>query len=256
MIVLTHIIVANLIAGLASVWLAARLSLGSMANFVKQLVSLSVGLLLATAIINIMPEAINSGANVDGLAWTFLLSLLFLIALEKLAVFRHTHHHEGDGHDHEHGHDHHQAGVGGVAILVGDSVHNFADGVMVAAAFMVDIRLGWVTAFSVAAHEIPQEIGDFIVLLNAGYSKSRALFFNLLSGVASLIGGVAGYFLLDSVNTLLPYILMITVASFMYVALADLIPSMQASRSWKDSASRFGLMALGVGVVCLIKLLH
>lgn len=256
MIVLAHIIAANFIAGIASVWLAAQLSLGSMANFVKQLVSLSVGLLLATATINILPEAINSGANVDGLSWTFLLSLLFLIALEKLAVFRHTHHHEGDGHDHEHGHDHHQAGVGGVAILVGDSVHNFADGVMVAAAFMVDIRLGWITAFSVAAHEIPQEIGDFIVLLNAGYSKSRALFFNLLSGVASLIGGVAGYFLLDSVNTLLPYILMITVASFMYVALADLIPSMQASRSWKDSASRFGLMALGVGVVCLIKLLH
>jgi zinc and cadmium transporter len=254
--VLAHIVAATLIAGFVSIFLAAQLSFGALSKIVKQLVSLSVGLLLASAILNVLPAAINSGANVDGLAWTFLISLIFLMCLEKLAVFRHTHHHEGDGHDHHHGHDHEQAGTGGLSILLGDSVHNFADGVMVAAAFMVDIRLGWITAFSVAAHEIPQEIGDFIVLLNAGYSRARALLYNGLSSVAAVLGGVLAYFALEATNAWLPYVLMVTVASFIYVALADLIPSMQASRNWRNSGGQFVLLMLGVGIVVATQLLH
>ncbi len=253
---LASIIAATLIGGVISVFLAATLSEKAIARTANSLVSLSVGLLLATATLSILPEAINSGANVNGLAWVFLLSLLAIIFLEKIALFRHSHHHERDGHDHHEGYDKEQAGRGGLGILVGDSVHNFADGVMVAAAFIADIRLGWITAFAVLAHEIPQEISDFIVLRSAGYSRPRALLFNTLSGLAAVIGGVAGYLLLDSLSNLLPYALMITVSAFLYVALADLIPSMQASRDLRESAHRFGLMGLGVIAVVLMALMH
>ncbi len=256
MSLLGHILAATVFSGLISVLVAARVSFGALGTIVRRLVSLSIGLLLATAIINILPEAMSSGANVHYLSWTFLGGLLFLLSLEKLAVFRHSHHHEGDGHDHHHGHDHQQAGSGGVGILIGDSVHNFTDGLMVAAAFMTDIKLGWITALAVAAHEVPQEIGDFIVLLNAGYTRSRALLFNMLSGCASVIGALCAYFLIEATRPLLPYMLMVTVASFVYVALTDLIPSMQQSRHWKDSAERFGLLALGVGIVVVLASTH
>jgi zinc and cadmium transporter len=254
--ILLQIVVATGFGGLLSVLLAATLTFTAIAKVVQRLVSLSVGLLLATAILTVLPESINSGANVDRLAWIFLLSLLFLVFLEKIAIFRHNHHHEGDGHEHHHGHDHAQAGAGGLGILVGDSVHNFADGVMVAAAFLIDPKLGWITAFSVLAHEVPQEIGDFVVLVNAGYSRQRAIFFNLLSGLACVLGGILGYFFLNNLNEVLPYVLMITVASFIYVALADLLPSIQASTNVKDSAERFGLLLLGVAIVCVIRLFH
>jgi zinc and cadmium transporter len=254
--VLAHIVGATLIGGLVSILIAAQVSFSALGTIVRRLVSLSIGLLLATAVINILPEAMSSGANVHHLSWTLLAGILFLLCLEKLAVFRHSHHHEGDGHDHYHGHDQQQAGSGGIGILLGDSVHNFTDGIMVAAAFMTDIKLGWITAAAVAAHEIPQEIGDFIVLLNAGYTRSRALLFNLISGFASVLGGLCGYFLIESTRPLLPFMLMVTVASFIYVALADLIPSMHQSRTWKDSAERLGLLALGVGVVVLLSSAH
>ncbi len=252
MSLLSHILAATVISSLISVLVAAQVSFGALGTIVRRLVSLSVGLLLATAIINILPEAMSSGANVHHLSWTFLGGILFLLCLEKLAVFRHSHHHEGDGHDHHHGHDHQQAGSGGLGILLGDSVHNFTDGMMVAAAFMTDVKLGWVTALAVAAHEIPQEIGDFIVLLNAGYTRKRALLFNLISGLASMLGALLTFFLVESTRPLLPFLLMVTVSSFIYVALTDLIPSMQQARNWKDSAERIGLLALGVGIVVVL----
>lgn len=253
---LFSIVLATLIGGVASVLIAATLSLGTIAKIVKQMVSLSVGLLLGSAILNVLPEAINSGANVDGLAWVFLSWLLLVISLEKIAIFRHSHHHEGDGHEHHHGHDHMQAGHGGYNVLIGDSVHNLTDGVMIAAAFLVDHRLGWITALSVLTHEIPQEIGDFVVLVNAGYSKAKALLFNAISGAACVLGGILGYFVLEQTTALLPYALMVTVASFLYVALADLIPSMQASSGWKDSLQRFSLLGVGILIVCIVKMFH
>ncbi len=253
---LIHIVLATLVSGLLSVFLAAWLSFGLLSKIVNRLVSLSVGMLLASAILNLLPEAVESGANVHGLAWTFLGGLIAFISLEKLSVFRHSHHHEGDGHDHAHGHDHDQAGQGGMVILVGDSIHNFSDGLMIAAAFLADIRLGWMTAFAVAAHEIPQEIGDFMVLLNAGYSKSRALLFNALSGLSSVVGGVIGYYFLSGATAWLPYALMITMRSFVYIALADLIPSMQQARNWRDSGERFFLLIVGVGLIALLSSAH
>ena len=177
---------ATLLAGAASVLAAAWLSLSLLSGLINRLVSVSAGLLLGSAVLNLIPEAFESGADLHALAWALLLGLIGFFVLEKLSVLRHSHHHEGDGHHHHHGHDREEAGPGGLLILVGDGIHNFADGVMIAAAFIADPALGWLTTAAIAAHEIPQEIGDFIILINAGYARGRALLYNVLSG---LVGG-------------------------------------------------------------------
>ncbi|MGD9943023.1 MAG: ZIP family metal transporter [Burkholderiaceae bacterium] len=246
------IIVATLLAGAVSVLAAAALSLSLLARLVNRLVSLSAGLLLATAVLHLIPEAFESGADPHSLAWTLLAGLIGFFVLEKMAVLRHSHHHEGDGHAHHHGHDREEAGPGGMLILVGDAIHNFADGVMIAAAFMADPALGWLTTAAIAAHEIPQEIGDFIVLINAGYSRARALFYNLLSGLASVLGGVIGFFALADSQQLLPFVLMLATASFIYVALADLIPDLhRETRRRGEWFWQFVLMMVGVAVIAL-----
>lgn len=249
---LAMIVVSTLLAGAASVLTAASLSLTLLAGIVDRLVSLSAGLLLGSAILNLIPEAFESHADVHGLSWTLLAGIIGFFVLEKFAVLRHSHHHEGDGHDHHHGHDRDEAGPGGVIVLIGDSIHNFADGVMIAAAFMADPALGWITTLAIAAHEIPQEIGDFIVLLNAGYTRARALFFNLLSGLAAVVGGVGGYFALSRGEGLLPYVLMLAAASFVYVALADLVPGMhRETRRDGEWFWQFALLLAGVAVIAV-----
>jgi zinc and cadmium transporter len=247
------IVAATILGGGASVLIAAALSLTALARIVRHLVSLSAGLLLATAVLHLIPEAFESGVDLHALAWTLLIGLVGFFLLEKMEVLRHSHHHEGDGHGHHHGHDREEAGPGGTLILVGDSIHNFGDGVMIAAAFMVDVRLGWLTTLAIAAHEIPQEIGDFIILLNAGYTRVRALVYNVLSGLAAVVGGIAGYFLLAESRELLPYVLMLATASFVYVALADLVPDLHRhSRHRGQWVGQFALMMLGVAIVALV----
>lgn len=214
--------------------------------------SLSAGLLLATSILHLLPEAIDSGIDHHRLAWTLLAGLVAFFLLEKAAVLRHSHHHEGDGHGHHHGHDRAEAGSGGWLILVGDSVHNFADGVLIAAAFLADARLGWVTAAAIAAHEIPQEVGDFIVLLNAGYSRARAFLYNALSSLAAVAGGVVGYFFLADAREALPHVLVLAASGFIYIALADLIPSMQRDGSRRESVLQLALMGSGIGAIALL----
>lgn len=152
------IVAATLLSGAASVFAAAGLALTLLAGLIRQLVSVSAGLLLATAVLHLIPEAFESTVDKDALARTLLIGLIGFFLLEKLAVVRHNHHHEGDGHAHRHGHDQEEAGPGGLVILVGDTIHNFGDGVMIAAAFMADPVLGWLTTLAIAAHEIPQEI--------------------------------------------------------------------------------------------------
>ena len=247
---LARIIAATVLAGTASVFVAAALSVALLRKLLKQLVSLSAGLLLATAIVHLLPEAFESGVDIHALAWTLLAGVIAFFLLEHLAVMRHSHHHEGDGHGHHHGHDREEAGPGGFLILVGDGIHNFADGVLIAAAFMVDHRLGWLTTAAIAAHEIPQEIGDYIILLNAGYSRMRALVFNALSGLAAVLGGVLGYFALSHAQGALPYVVTLAAASFIYVALADLVPDLhRSSRQRGQWVTQFGLMMLGVAIV-------
>lgn len=256
---LLHILAATVIAGMLSTLAVAALSIGWLARLVRQLVSLSAGLLLATAVLHLIPEAIESAADVHALSWTMLAGLVGFFLLEKLAILRHGHHHEADGHGHHHGHDRSEAGPGGLLIVVGDTIHNFVDGVMIAAAFMTDIRLGWLTTVAIAAHEIPQEIGDFIVLLNAGCTRRRAVLFNLLSGAASVVGGIAGFLALSGSQRLLPYAIILSASSFIYIALADLVPDMHrdGARSGAESALQVAWMAAGVAVIALLtRMMH
>ena len=221
---------------------------------VERMVSLSVGVLLSTSLLHALPEAFESDANPKVLFATLLAGLLGFFLLEKLAILRHSHHYEGDGHDHEHGHDAHEAGKSGWMILVGDSLHNFTDGILVAAAFLADPKLGVITALAITAHEIPQEIGDFIVLVNAGYTRARALAFNLLSSLAGVLGGVVGFVAFAQSNTLLPFVLMVSAASFIYIALADLVPDLhrQSRKHQRDSLVQLALMFGGIVIVAVL----
>jgi len=183
---------------------------------------------------------------------------LFFFLLEKTELYRHDHHHEGDDphHHHQHGFDAEQAGRGGWSVLVGDSIHNFCDGVIIAAAFLADTRLGVVTALAVIAHEIPQEVGDYVVLLNAGFSRRKALAFNALSGLAAVLGGVLGYFIVGPWEDLFPYLLVVAASSFIYVAVADLLPQLQRRLPVRDTLAQIAWISTGLGLAFVMQLLH
>ena len=249
---LLYIVLATLAGGLLSVAIAASLTVGLLSRLVKNLVSLSAGVLLATALLNILPEAFESGASPQSLFATLLAGLMFFFLLEKAELYRHTHHHEGDGHHHQHHFDEQQAGRGGWSVLLGDSIHNFCDGVIIAAAFLTDVRLGVVTALAIIAHEIPQEVGDYIVLLNAGLSRTRALAYNALSGLSAVVGGVVGYFVVGQWEVLFPYLLVIASSSFIYVAVADLIPQLQQRMSVRDTVAQLAWLAAGMGIIVVV----
>jgi zinc and cadmium transporter len=251
-LILGSIIVATLVGGLASIAIAATLSFSAASSLVNRMVSLSAGLLLGTAVLHLLPEAFESHADAHWLGWVLLAGFVGFFLLEKFEVLRHSHHHEGDGHDHHHGHDRQEAGPGGMLILVGDGIHNLADGFIIAAAFIADPALGWLAAAAIAAHEIPQEVGDFIVLLNAGYTKARALAYNAIAGLAAVVGGVIGYFALQAADELLPFVLVLAASSFIYIALADLVPDMQRQKRRRESAMQVGLLLAGIGVIALI----
>jgi zinc and cadmium transporter len=249
---LLYIVMATALGGVLSVLVAAGLTVGVLGRVVRQLVSLSAGLLLGVALLQVLPEAFESQADAHSLFATLLAGLLFFFLIEKAELYRHGHHHEGDGHDHHHAFDHHQAGRGGWAVLVGDGIHNFCDGVIIASAFLADTGLGVVTALAVIAHEIPQEVGDYIVLLNAGFSRRKALLFNALSGLGAVLGGVLGYWLIEPWTQRLPYILVVACSSFIYVAVADLLPQMQRRLPWRDTAAQLLWLGLGLAIVVFV----
>jgi zinc and cadmium transporter len=248
---LLWIIAATLAGGLLSVAVAASLTVHVLGRVVRNLVSLSVGVLLGTALLHVLPEAFERQASPQSLFATLLAGLLFFFLLEKAALYRHGHHHEGDDphHHHHHGFDAEQAGRGGWSVLVGDSIHNFCDGIIIAAAFLTDTQLGVVTALAIIAHEIPQEVGDYIVLLNAGLSRARALAYNALSGFAAVVGGVAGYFIVGPWEAMFPYLLVVASSSFVYVAVADLLPQLQRRLPWRETASQIGWITAGLAIV-------
>jgi zinc and cadmium transporter len=206
---LIYIVAATFVGGLVSVLLAAALSAPLLGLIVRHLVSLSTGVLLGTALLHVLPEAFESGRSPQGLFLTLLGGLMFFFLLEKAELYRHGHHHEHDDHHHHHGFDAEQAGRGGWSVLVGDSIHNFCDGVLIAASFLADPHLGFITALAIIAHEIPQEVGDYIVLINAGFSRMRALVYNMISGMAAVVGGVLGYFLIGPFQAYLPYMMVV-----------------------------------------------
>jgi zinc and cadmium transporter len=248
---LLYIVLATTAGGVLSVFIAASLTLAVLGRVVKHLVSMSAGVLLGTALLQVLPEAFESKAEPQALFATLLGGLLFFWLLEKAELYRHDHHHEGDGHAHHHHFDAQQAGRGGYSVLVGDTVHNFCDGVIIAAAFLANPGLGWVTALAIMAHEIPQEAGDYIVLLNAGFSRRKALAYNALSGLAAVAGGVLGYYLVGPWQSVLPYLLVVASSSLVYVAVADLLPQLQQRLSWRETIAQVAWLAAGLGLILL-----
>ena len=251
------IVAATFIGGLISVLLAAALSAPLLGLIVRHLVSLSTGVLLGTALLHVLPEAFESGKPPHALFLTLLGGLMFFFLLEKAELYRHGHHHEHDDHHHHHGFDAEQAGRGGWSVLVGDSIHNFCDGVLIAAAFLADPHLGVVTALAIIAHEIPQEVGDYIVLINAGFSRMRALVYNMISGMSAVVGGVLGYYLIGPFKDHLPYMMVVAASSFVYVAVADLIPQLQKRLSWRDTLLQIVWLTVGlVMIAAIVRTLH
>ncbi|NDY89686.1 ZIP family metal transporter [Ideonella livida] len=254
---LASIVAVTLAGGLLSVLVAATLTYAVLGRLVRHLVSLSTGVLLGTALLHVLPEAFESGADTHALFSTLLGGLLFFFLLEKAELYRHDHHHEGDGHGHHHHFDAQRVGRGGYSVLVGDSIHNFCDGVIIAAAFIASPQLGLTTAVAVILHEIPQEVGDTIVLINAGFSRTRALVYNGLSGLAAVVGGLMGYWVVGAWDGLFPFLLVIAASSFIYVAVADLIPQMQRRLPVREIVSQVLWIGAGLGLVLTtLSLLH
>jgi zinc and cadmium transporter len=231
-------------------------SFALLSKVVERMVSLSVGIMLSTSLLHALPEAFESGADPRTLFATLLGGLLAFFMLEKLAILRHSHHHEHDGHHHAHGHDKREAGKAGWMILVGDGMHNFTDGILIAAAFLANPQLGIVAAVAIIAHEIPQEIGDFIVLLNAGFSRARAYFYNLLCSLLSVVGGLLGYYTLDHASNLIPYVLVFASSGFIYIAVSDLMPQMQRRATMRETVPQVLLIGLGVIIVLFLTAGH
>jgi len=267
---LIAIILATLAAGIGSVWVAAallRLGMGTRQRVGPQhLLSLAAGALLATAFMHLLPEAFESQASAHDLFATLLLGLVFFFLLDKAELWHHGHEHSPSGrhihgqghHDHhpDHAHDHHhgpgQHGHGGWALLTGDSVHCFGDGVLIASAFMADMRLGVVAALSVLAHDVPHHIGDLVVLRHSTRHRNAALLKVSLAGALTALGGLVGYYLVGLWDGGLPYFLAIASSSFVYVALADLIPQLQKRLSAAKRLAQIAWLAAGIAVVTFV----
>ncbi|WP_036303532.1 ZIP family metal transporter [Methylotenera sp. L2L1] len=288
--ILVWIIISSFIGGVLSVSLAALFALSLRTAWIPMLVSYAIGAMLGAVFLEILPHAFSEASSIESISATLLFGLLLFFVLEKLVIWRHCHgdhcevhaiHTEEDcplthpkseatadgvkykavnaakapsltqAHSHAHAH-HHDSGRSGMMIMIGDTFHNFVDGVLIAAAFLVDVKLGVVTALAIISHEIPQEVGDFLILLHSGYTKKQALIFNLVSSLATLVGGLIAYYALQYVMSWVPYILGLAAASMLYVAVADLIPSLHKRTELKATISQVLLIALGVGSIFLV----
>ena len=271
---LVAIILATLAAGIGSVWLAAllmRLGLGGRGDSVgpQHLLSLAAGALLATAFMHLLPEAFESQAGAHDLFATLLVGVVFFFLLDKAELWHHGHEHShaetaahsharhdhGHAHDHSHGHAHHHhhgPRSGGWAVLTGDSVHCFGDGILIASAFTADIRLGVIAAVSVLAHEVPHHMGDLVVLRQTSPNRRMALVKVSLAGAVTALGGAVGYFLVGQLHDWLPYFLAVASSSFIYVALADLIPQLQKRLGARETVLQIAWLAAGIAIVMLV----
>jgi zinc and cadmium transporter len=240
--VLAWILAACLAGGLISVLLAALVAFRVQARLVPVLVSYAVGALLGAVFLDIVPHLFEETKDPGATAALILAGLLGFFVLEKLLLWRH--HHGGGEDDHAvHGAD---GGRSGWMIVVGDSFHNFTDGVIIAGAFLADVKLGVVTAAAIVAHEVPQEVGDFLVLLHSGFSRTRALVLNAVSSLAAVAGALLGYFALSAAQEWVPRILAIAAAGMIYVAVADLIPGLQRRTRLAESATQVAFIGLGI----------
>jgi zinc and cadmium transporter len=250
MTTLGWIIAATLAGGVLSVAAAAVFALNTRASHVPILISYAVGALLGAAFLDLLPQAFARGENPKTIAGIILAGLLLFFVLEKLVLWRHCHVEQCEAHDPPQiANDH---GRSGSMIMIGDTFHNFVDGVLIAAAFLANHQLGMVTAIAIIAHEIPQEVGDFLILLHSGFSKKTALLLNLLSGVAMVAGGMLGYFALQTMQQWIAPILGLAVASMLYVSVADLIPGLHRRPELHATMQQVVLIALGVGTIWLV----
>lgn len=214
------------------------------------LVSYAIGALLGAVFLEILPHAFELTKNIEHMASTIMLGILLFFVLEKLVLWRHCHGDECEVHS---PHDDH--GRSGMMIMIGDTFHNFVDGIIIAAAFMANFQLGAVTSLAIIAHEIPQEVGDFLILLHSGYTKRQALIFNLFSSLATIVGGVVAYFALQSLREWVPFVLGIASASMLYVAVADLIPGLHKRPELRATVQQVTLIGLGIGTIWLTEFL-
>ena len=259
--ILIAIVLGTLAAGIGSVWLAALLSFGVLARYTQHMLSLAAGALLATAFLHLLPEAFESQASAHDLFIALLAGLIFFFLLDKAELWHHGHehhHHLGSvmpdpasAHDHAaHSQAHsHALKPGTWAVLTGDSVHCFGDGVLIASAFMADMRLGVIASLAVLAHEVPHHMGDLMVLHSGTRSKQAALVKVSLAGAVTAIGGLLGYWLVERLQDYLPYFLVVASSSFVYVALADLIPQLQTRLTARATAAQIAWLLVGIGLV-------
>ena len=286
---LLMILVGTVVAGVGSVWLAAWLSFGVLARYTQHMLSLAAGALLATGFIKLLPEAVESGLEPHSLFAVLLAALVFFFLLDKAELWHHGHeHHHGlaqesaEGHSHGHetrpaqGHDHahrqhhghphaaahhhahpqapapDRAQGGGWAVLAGDSVHCFGDGILIASAFIADVHLGLIASLAVLAHEVPHHMGDLVVLHAGGRSRQTAIVKVSMAGAVTALGGLVGYYLVDALNGQLPYFLVVAASSFIYVALADLIPQLQKRLGARQTLAQVFWLAFGIAAVLAI----
>jgi len=279
------ILLFTVLGGVLSV-LAAALFLvlpqGLRARLLPGSVSFAVGALLGAAFLALLPHALESPGVIGGhgIAAAVLLGLLGFFVLEKLVLWRHCHIDECEAHGggsvaggttawtqeveqrreqlprmpgatetHTPDPSHGRASAAGYLILVGDGIHNLVDGVLIGAAFLTDVHLGIVTSLAVVAHEIPQEVGDFAILLHSGFSRAKALTYNVLASLTTVVGGVAAYFALSLAQGILPYVLAVAASSFIYIAVADLIPGLHQRVEGRATIQQVTLIALGVTLI-------
>jgi zinc and cadmium transporter len=276
---LLWIILATLVSGVLSV-LAAGIFLALPARAreasLPHLVSFATGALLGAALLALIPHAIEGAGmeNVHEVGIALIAGIALFFILEKFLLWRHCHddhcsehpvgleadaqahdhrghgHHDHSGHSHAgHAHDHARRKASGALVLVGDALHNVLDGVLIAAAFLTDVHLGIVTALAIMAHEIPQEVGNFAVLLHSGMSRQRALLMNLVTSLTAVLGGILGYAALEKSLAALPFALAVAASSLLYVAVADLIPGLHRKIDPRSSVTQVVLIGLGIALI-------
>ncbi|HVF62746.1 MAG TPA: ZIP family metal transporter [Casimicrobiaceae bacterium] len=252
---LAYTIVAALAGGMLAV-LAAASTLRLSAAWIPRLVSFAVGALLGAVFLEVLPHALETGST-NHVMLTVLAGLIAFFVLEKLVLWRHSHGHaahrddiEETEHEHAlHTHGEHDQGRSGTMILVGTAVHNVCDGIVIAASFLADVTLGIAATMAIVAHAVPQQVGDFAVLLHSGFTRSRAFSYSVAAGLATLAGALAGHFALAPMQQLLPFVLGIAAASLLYVAVADLIPSLHRRAEPLETLKQALLIGLGIAVI-------
>lgn len=224
-----------------SLLVAAVVSFTLLSAWVPRMVSFAVGAMLGAAFLHLLPEALSQADSIEGLFATLLAGMLAFFLLEKAALWHHRHEPLTEA-------PHHRAGV---LIVIGDALHNFVDGVLIAAAFLTDTALGIAATAAIIAHEVPQEVGDFMVLLNGGYSRRKALLLNTASSLTAVAGGVAGYLALGDAKGAVPYVLTLAAASFIYIAAADLIPQLHRHNDGRSAVWQIALILLGIAMIAV-----